>query len=94
MMLLDPGRKQSLDVLSYFQPVEDMAGDPRGHDGGGEERGSDILGDLPVKGLEKRRRVGVGGRRGRKGKGEGGGRNTKRKMTERNSNVKTNNSRK
>ena len=62
MMLLDPGRKQSLDVLTYFVPNS-----KRESSSSGEGEGEGLLADLPVEGLKMRRRGG-GERRGGRGK--------------------------
>ena len=68
MLLLEPSRQQSLDVLSYFLPSHGGGG---GREGEGEcESGEEVLAELPVEGLKRRRRargaVGVrGSRRGR-----------------------------
>ncbi|CAI8041496.1 hypothetical protein GBAR_LOCUS23070 [Geodia barretti] len=60
MMLLDPGRKQSLDALTYFLPNR-----KRESSSSGEGEGEGLLADLPVEGLKRRHRGGGGGRRGR-----------------------------
>lgn len=60
MLLLDPGHKQSLDVLSYFLPPRKRESSSSSGEG---EGGDGPLADLPVDGLKRRR--GGGGRGGR-----------------------------
>ena len=59
MMLLDPGRKQCVDVLPYFLPTR-----KRESSSSGEGEGEGLLTDLPVDGLKRRRGGGRGGRGG------------------------------
>lgn len=66
-MLLDPDRKQSRDVLSYFQPQQKR----EGSSSEGEEGEGGMLAELPVEGLKHRRRGGVAGTGPGRGKGRG-----------------------
>ena len=52
MLLLDPGHKQSLDVLSYFLPPRKRESSNSNGEG---EGGDGPLADLPVDELKRRR---------------------------------------
>ena len=64
MLLLDPSREQSQDILTYFVP-------PRKREGSsseGEGEGGGGLAELPMEGLKRRRKGGVAGKNRTKGR--------------------------